>query len=590
VFKKSKRENNQCQWQQQNVKIIVPGIEYVDKAALDWENYPDGSSMDGETSFIKQWRIKNTGTSSWNDQYCFKNVTKTLSIDDSPHCINGNVLPGQVYTFEIDMKTPSAQAEKQSLTDIWKFVDPQEQTISIGNSTTLWAKIDVKPVSNPDDGCNEPLNFDNGIIIPDNEVLFIEIPIPAIQAFLEEKGSILANIDLSEYHLDPVQMERNNQSWSDFIGNDWVLDELKNNKPAEQKYSPAKIIYLAAKENNVNPVILLSYLQKEQGLISRTSSSNLQHILNRSVGYMMRESGDNPKYYGFLAQLTGLSFEIALELPKFEGNYGKWIDGTYVQIKSGFAHFHYDYTPHIQSGSTLFNVYESYRQFFIQKGYMGCMSDNDSDGMPDSWEIIHHLDPDNNSDALTDKDNDGIINLIEYQNNTNPEIVDYYHINGTVQYMGNSTGQIYVIAYNKSSHITPICEQVHDMTEGHHTIQFSLVVPNGNYMLESFLDVNDNTIHDNDEPKRQYAQTITISNGNDTLLRTLTLDSVERLHGDLDNNGVVEIEDVRRAFFIYLGNDFADTSLLDIIKCPDSTGSEITIEDVRCVFFDYLGQ
>jgi hypothetical protein len=43
-------------------------------------------------------------------------------------------------------------------------------------------------------------------------------------------------------------------------------------------------------------------------------------------------------------------------------------------------------------------------------------------------------------------------------------------------------------------------------------------------------------------------------------------------------------------FLFYLGDDFADASLLDILKCPDSTGSEITIEDVRCVFFDYLGQ
>jgi hypothetical protein len=71
--------------------------------------------------------------------------------------------------------------------------------------------------------------------------------------------------------------------------------------------------------------------------------------------------------------------------------------------------------------------------------------------------------------------------------------------------------------------------------------------------LKSFLDINYNSIQDNDEPNMQYAQTITISNGNDTLLRTLTLDSLERLHGNLDNNGIVEVEDVRCVFFDYLG-------------------------------------
>ena len=42
------------------------------------------------------------------------------------------------------------------------------------------------------------------------------------------------------------------------------------------------------------------------------------------------------------------------------------------------------------------------------------LPDNDHDGIPDDWEISHHLDPANSSDALLDSDGDGLSNLREY--------------------------------------------------------------------------------------------------------------------------------------------------------------------------------
>jgi len=46
-------------------------------------------------------------------------------------------------------------------------------------------------------------------------------------------------------------------------------------------------------------------------------------------------------------------------------------------------------------------------------------TDSDSDGMADSWEEDHELDPNNSTDAEQDNDSDGLTNLQEYNNGTN---------------------------------------------------------------------------------------------------------------------------------------------------------------------------
>lgn len=49
-------------------------------------------------------------------------------------------------------------------------------------------------------------------------------------------------------------------------------------------------------------------------------------------------------------------------------------------------------------------------------------TDDDNDGMPDSWEIENRLDPLDPNDASLDPDGDGLTNLQEHQENTNPNI------------------------------------------------------------------------------------------------------------------------------------------------------------------------
>src|SRR5690606_19853377 len=51
-------------------------------------------------------------------------------------------------------------------------------------------------------------------------------------------------------------------------------------------------------------------------------------------------------------------------------------------------------------------------------------TDDDGDGIPDAWEMQHGLDPRNADDALYDQDNDGLNNLEESSEGTNPHLSD----------------------------------------------------------------------------------------------------------------------------------------------------------------------
>ena len=50
-------------------------------------------------------------------------------------------------------------------------------------------------------------------------------------------------------------------------------------------------------------------------------------------------------------------------------------------------------------------------------------ADSDHDGMPNRWEVAHHLDP-HHANARGDKDHDGLRNIAEYRHHTDPSRQD----------------------------------------------------------------------------------------------------------------------------------------------------------------------
>jgi hypothetical protein len=51
-------------------------------------------------------------------------------------------------------------------------------------------------------------------------------------------------------------------------------------------------------------------------------------------------------------------------------------------------------------------------------------ADYDHDGMPNDWELLYALNPLDPADALNDPDGDGLTNIAEYHNGTNPRVAD----------------------------------------------------------------------------------------------------------------------------------------------------------------------
>ena len=52
------------------------------------------------------------------------------------------------------------------------------------------------------------------------------------------------------------------------------------------------------------------------------------------------------------------------------------------------------------------------------------ISDHDGDTLPAQWENLYGLNDNDASDALLDNDNDGLTNVQEYSNKTNPNVSD----------------------------------------------------------------------------------------------------------------------------------------------------------------------
>jgi hypothetical protein len=141
---------------------------------------------------------------------------------------------------------------------------------------------------------------------------------------------------------------------------------------------------------------------------SGSSNQNIQSAENWSSNSWMywrvefTSATDTFRFYINNTLLDTIMYSGLNVLSSIDFTSGSWGDAGLIRIDSLCYSWHQDYYTNM-----LFDL-----------------QDSDDDGMPNVWELVNGLDPDDNSDALEDLDSDGLLNLYEYTHSTDPNDPD----------------------------------------------------------------------------------------------------------------------------------------------------------------------
>ncbi len=101
---------------------------------------PDDSEIPTGASFIKTWRIRNSGTCTWDGRYKLAHVDgHLLGAVVGQMALPASVAPGQTIDLSVQLTAPTAAG---SYRGDWKLVTPQNNLFGLGSShAPLWVKI-----------------------------------------------------------------------------------------------------------------------------------------------------------------------------------------------------------------------------------------------------------------------------------------------------------------------------------------------------------------------------------------------------------------------------------------------------------------
>jgi hypothetical protein len=103
---------------------------------------PDGAQFAPVSGFNKIWRIKNTGTCTWDSSYQIVHAGGNLMGAVSSYLpLRDTVFPGQTIDLTISMVSPATAGNYQS---DWKLQNSKGQLFGVGrNNSPFWVKITV---------------------------------------------------------------------------------------------------------------------------------------------------------------------------------------------------------------------------------------------------------------------------------------------------------------------------------------------------------------------------------------------------------------------------------------------------------------
>lgn len=120
----------------------VNGMVYVADVTI-----PDGQAFNPGAGFRKTWRVKNSGTCSWDSNYSFS-LASGSSMGTNSIYVPGIVAPGQTVDLSVDLTAPNAAGAYKGY---WQMRSPQGASFG----QVIWVSIKVNgaaPNPQPDDG------------------------------------------------------------------------------------------------------------------------------------------------------------------------------------------------------------------------------------------------------------------------------------------------------------------------------------------------------------------------------------------------------------------------------------------------------
>jgi hypothetical protein len=106
-------------------------------------SYPDSSEVPVGTSFIKTWRLKNTGTCTWDSSYSLVFTGQTaMGGPKSQSLTNGTIAPGDTVDVAVTLEAPGAPGSYEG---DWKLRDGSNNLfgISPNGQGYFWVKINA---------------------------------------------------------------------------------------------------------------------------------------------------------------------------------------------------------------------------------------------------------------------------------------------------------------------------------------------------------------------------------------------------------------------------------------------------------------
>lgn len=101
--------------------------------------------------------------------------------------------------------------------------------------------------------------------------------------------------------------------------------------------TPAEIIYHAARENNVNPVLIIAKIQDEQSLITN-HPANMEGALGFATGYGAYDEGAVYSWYGFFPQVIACAYQFRLYRDQYLYNFQEAYQ-VYTTAPNGYNNF-----------------------------------------------------------------------------------------------------------------------------------------------------------------------------------------------------------------------------------------------------------